>query len=82
MIITSLENNQFEAILTTEYDGELFLALYNSLGQIVGFSKRVPREGNTFKLTIDMSNMSQGVYFVRMGGQATTAYKTGRIIVK
>jgi hypothetical protein len=26
--------------------------------------------------------MSQGVYFVRMGGQATTAYKTGRIIVK
>ena len=82
MIITSLENNQFEAILTTEYDGELFLALYNSLGQRVGFSKRVPREGNTFKLTIDMSNMSQGVYFVRMGGQATTAYKTGRIIVK
>ncbi len=82
MIITTLGDNQFDAILNTEFDGELFLALYNSLGQRVGFSKRVPRQGNTYKITIDMSNMSQGVYFVRMGGQTTTAYKTGRIIVK
>jgi hypothetical protein len=82
MIITTLGDNQFEAILKTEFDGELFLAIYNSLGQRVGFSKRVPKEGNLFKLTIDMSNMSQGVYFVRMAGQATTAYKTGRIIVR
>jgi hypothetical protein len=82
MIITTLGNKQFDAILNTEFDGELFLALYNSLGQRVGFSKRVPRQGNTYKITIDMSNMSQGVYFVRMGGQNTTAYKTGRIIVK
>ena len=82
MIITTLGDNQFEAILNTEFDGDLFLALYNSLGQRVGFSKRVPRQGNTYKITIDMSNMSQGVYFVRMGGQNTTAYKTGRIIVK
>ena len=82
MIITTQRDNQFEAILNTEFDGELFLALYNSLGQRVGFSKRVPRQGNTYKITIDMSNMSQGVYFVRMGGQTTTAYKTGRVIVK
>jgi hypothetical protein len=82
MIITTLGDKQFDAILNTEFDGELFLALYNSLGQRVGFSKRVPRQGNTYKITIDMSNMSQGVYFVRMGGQNTTAYKTGRIIVK
>jgi hypothetical protein len=82
MIITTQGDNQFEAILNTEFDGDLFLALYNSLGQRVGFSKRVPRQGNTYKITIDMSNMSQGVYFVRMGGQTTTAYKTGRIIVK
>ena len=82
MIITTLGDKQFDAILNTEFDGELFLALYNSLGQRVGFSKRVPRQGNTYKITINMSNMSQGVYFVRMGGQNTTAYKTGRIIVK
>ena len=82
MIITTLGDKQFDAILNTEFDGELFLALYNSLGLRVGFSKRVPRQGNTYKITIDMSNMSQGVYFVRMGGQNTTAYKTGRIIVK
>ena len=82
IIITTLADNQFEAILKTDFDGELFLAVYNSLGQRVGFSKRVPRQGNAYKITIDMSNMSQGVYFVRMGGQTTTAYKTGRIIVK
>ncbi|MCF6308751.1 MAG: T9SS type A sorting domain-containing protein [Flavobacteriaceae bacterium] len=68
--------------MTTEFDGGVFLAIYNVLGQEVGFNKRVPRTGNAYKLNIDISNMSEGVYFIRMGGQGTTSFKTGRIIVK
>ncbi len=81
-IITTLPNKQFEVIMTTEFDGGVFLAIYNVLGQEVGFNKRVPRTDNAYKLNIDMSNMSEGVYFIRMGGQGTTSFKTGRIIVK
>jgi len=29
-----------------------------------------------------MSNMSAGVYYVRMGGQSTTTSKTSKLIVK
>jgi len=82
LIITTLANKQFEVVMNTEFDGGVFLAVYNMLGQEVGFNKRVPKIDNVYRLNIDMSNMSEGVYFIRMGGQGTTSYKTGRIIVK
>ena len=82
LIITSSENNQFVATLMTNYQDGVFLAIYNTLGQRVAFNKRVPRFDNLYRLTIDMSNMSAGIYYVRMGGQLTTAYKTSKLIVK
>lgn len=82
LIITSSGNNQFVASLMTNYQEGVFLAIYNTLGQRVAFNKRVPRFDNLYRLTIDMSNMSAGIYYVRMGGQSTTAYQTGKLIVK
>jgi hypothetical protein len=82
LIITSTGGNQFEATLRTDYDGGVFLAIYNTLGQRVGFNKRVPNFDGTYRLNIDMSNMSAGIYYVRMGGQTTTAFKTSKLIVK
>jgi hypothetical protein len=82
LIITSSGNNQFVASLMTNYQEGVFLAVYNTLGQRVAFNKRVPRFDNLYRLTIDMSNMSAGIYYVRMGGQSTTAYQTSKLIVK
>tara|TARA_R100000935_G_scaffold21876_2_gene40381 strand:+ start:35261 stop:38182 length:2922 start_codon:yes stop_codon:yes gene_type:complete len=81
-IITTLPNNQFEISLTTDYSGGVYLGVFNVLGQEVAFKKNVGNEGNTYSATLDMSNMSSGVYLVRMGGQTTTSTKVGRIIVK
>jgi len=81
-VITTLPNNQFEVIMKTEFDGSVFLGIYNILGQEVGFNKRVPRIDNAYKLDIDMSSMPSGIYLVKMGGISTTSFKTGRIIVK
>jgi hypothetical protein len=81
-IITTLENNQFDVMLTTDYTGGMYLGVFNLLGQEVAFEKSVEREGSTFKMRLDMSSMSSGVYLVRMGGQTTTSAKVGRIIVK
>jgi len=82
LIVTSLENDQYEVLLKTEFDSGVFMAVYNLLGQEVGFNKRVPRTDNGYKINLDMSNMSSGVYIIRMGGQSTTSYKTARIIVE
>ena len=82
LIITSSGNNQFVASLMTNYQEGVFLAIYNTLGQRVAFNKRVPRFDNLYRLTIDMSSMSAGIYYVRMGGQSTTAYQTSKLIVK
>ncbi len=82
LIVTTMPNNQFEVTLNTEYDGGVFLGIYNVLGQEIGFNKRVPRNNNVYKLKIDMSSMSSGVYFINMGGHGTTSFKTARIIVE
>jgi len=52
------------------------------LGQEIGFNKSVPKIDGAYRLNLDMSNVSSGVYIVRVGGQATTTFKTARIIVK
>ncbi len=82
LIVTSLSNNQFEVALQTSFDGGVFMGVYNILGQEVGFNKKVPQIDNAYKLNLDMSNMSAGVYLIKIGGQTTTTYKTARIIVK
>jgi hypothetical protein len=82
LIVTTLPNNQFEVLLNTQYDGGVFLGIFNILGQQVGFNKRVPKIDNAYKVNIDMTSMSAGVYLIRMGGHGTTTFKTARILVK
>ncbi len=81
-VVTTLGNNKFDVSLKTSFDGGVYLGVYNTLGQEVAFNKAVSKEGDAYKVTLDMSKMSSGVYLLKMGGQATTSYKTGRIIVK
>jgi hypothetical protein len=82
LIIVSNENNQFEVILQTDYEAGVFMEVYNLLGQGLSFNKGVPKIDGAYRVNLDMSNMASGVYLIRMGGHATTTYKTGRIIVK
>lgn len=81
-VITTLDNNQFDVSLTTDYTGGVYLGVYNVLGQEVALRKTVESDGNTYSIKLDMSAMSSGVYVLRMGGQTTTSTKVGRIIVK
>jgi hypothetical protein len=81
LIITSQDNNNFEVTLNTSYDGKVYVAIYNMLGQQLGF-KLAQNEGGTYRINLNLSNAATGVYLVRVGGQNTTTYKTGRVIVK
>ncbi|MBZ0328314.1 MAG: T9SS type A sorting domain-containing protein [Altibacter sp.] len=80
--IVSLPNNQFEVVLKTSFDGGVYLGVYNVLGQELAFNKRVPRNDGAYRMSLDMSKVSSGVYLIKIGGQTTTSFKTGRIIVK
>ena len=81
LIITSQDNNQFEVTLNTEYDGKVYVAIYNMLGQQLGF-KLAQNDGGIYRMNLNLSSATAGVYVVKVGGQNTTTYKTGRVIVK
>jgi len=82
LIITSRDNKQFEVILQTSFEDGVFMGVYTILGQEVGFKKSLPKIDGAYRVNLDMTNAASGVYLIRVGGQATTTYKTGRIIVK
>ncbi|MGK0386067.1 MAG: hypothetical protein ACI849_000674, partial [Patiriisocius sp.] len=82
LIVTSQTNKVFEVTLQTQFEGNVYLGVYNVLGQEVGFNKRIPRENGMYKLTLDMSRVASGIYLLKVGGQTTTSYKVARIIVK
>ncbi|MCF6306673.1 MAG: T9SS type A sorting domain-containing protein [Flavobacteriaceae bacterium] len=81
LIITSIDNNNFEVIFNSEFDGTVYMAIYNMLGQQLGV-KLVENNGGSYRMNIDLSNVESGVYLIRVGGKNTTTFKTGRVIVK
>lgn len=81
LIITTEGNKQYEVTLTTAYDGETYLAVYNMLGQQLKV-KMIDKIGDSYKARLDMSEVASGVYIVKVGGKNTKSFKTGRIIVE
>jgi len=81
LIVTSLPENQFEISLLSDYDGLVYVGVYNLIGQQIGF-KLVPKVNNMYRLNLNMSNTASGVYLLRVGGQSAQTYKSARIIVR
>ena len=81
LIISSTDNKNFEVSFISNYNDKVYVALYNVLGQQLGF-KLIEKTGDTFRLNLNLSNAESGVYIIKVGGQTTTSYKTGRVIVK
>jgi len=79
-VISSLPNNQFELLFnTTDYLNDLPVTITNSLGQKLAYYV-LENTGNGYTKTIDMSYVSTGVYFVKIGSDNLN--KVQRIIVK
>lgn len=82
LVVISLPNNQFEITMTTAFDGEAYAAIYNVLGQQLKAKKLVKFDSNTYKINLDMSQTSSGVYLIKVGSIDATSSKTARIIVQ
>jgi len=81
LIVLSKANNQFDISLITDFDGTASIAIYNILGQTLAFNNLV-KEGNAFNYQLDMSYASPGIYFIRIGSQASNTFKSAKIIVR
>jgi len=80
-LVVTNPNNQFDITLTTTFDGVASIAIYNVLGQTLAFNN-LEKQGDKFVYQLDMSYAAPGVYFVKMGDQASNTFKTAKIIVR
>ncbi|WP_299682211.1 GEVED domain-containing protein [uncultured Dokdonia sp.] len=81
LVVSTLDNNRFDIDFTTNYDGRLFIAVFNTLGQQLTY-KPVAKRNSGFGMTLDMSAMASGVYIIRLGSENPSTFKTAKIIVK
>ena len=81
LIATSFPNNQFDIRLITNLEGPAYIGIYNVLGQQLIF-KTVQKDGDSYRVKLDMSIAQSGVYFIKMGSQQATKYASTKIIVK
>jgi len=81
LTVSTLPNNNFDIQLNTEFEGRLFMAVYNTLGQQLAY-KPVARDGGGFRINLDMSAVAAGVYLVRLGNSNPSTFKTAKIIVQ
>jgi len=81
LLVYSKDNKNFEISLTSQTEGDVFVAIYNSLGQLLKY-KPLKRTGNKFNLSLNMESTSSGIYFVKMIAIKENAYKTTKIVVK
>ena len=81
LTITSLPNNNFDIELNTQFDGGIFMAVHNTLGQELTY-KAIAQTATGYRINLDMSAVAKGVYLVRLGSSDPSTFKTGKIIVK
>ena len=79
--VSTTDHKNFDFVLTTQLDGRVNVAIYNSLGQQLKY-KNLRREGDTFNLSLDMEAVASGLYFVKMIAVDHNVFKTTKILVK
>lgn len=81
LVITSLEDNQFDVQLPTDYDGNVYVGVSNLLGQQLTY-KSIARGNDGFRVLLNLANLSAGVYIVTVNDQTGRFTKTKKIIVQ
>ncbi|KAA1247530.1 GEVED domain-containing protein [Aquimarina sp. RZ0] len=82
LVITKPEN-RYEITLKSDdsYDGMVYMGVFNMLGQQLS-TKTLTRVGSEYKINLNMSEATSGVYFLRIGDIKVRSAKTVKIIVQ
>ena len=81
LIVESIDNRNFDITLTTQVDSNIYVAVYSPLGQELKY-KKVRKDGDAFKLALNMEAVPAGVYFVKLIAIDQNTFRTARILVK
>ncbi len=81
LLVYSTDNKNFSISLKSNYDGNVYVALYNLLGQQLGY-KNINKIGDSYRMELNLSNAESGVYIVKVGSKDASVFKTERVIVK
>jgi hypothetical protein len=81
-IVVDKGDNQFEAILNTNYSGNAYVSVYNLLGQQLKFKRISKSSPSSYNVMLNLSEASSGVYLVRIGVEGSTTYQVKKIVVR
>lgn len=78
LVIATPDNEVFQVLFTTDYQGPVWITVYDMLGQLLAENK-IDKMKGLYSYTLDMSYVATGVYLVRVGTRKEG--KVQRIIV-
>jgi hypothetical protein len=82
LLVRESENDQFDIELRTTYQGPLYFALYNTLGQQLKFRTLSQSGPDLYQIKLDMAQAASGVYIVKLSGPELTTYQSAKLIVR
>lgn len=82
LLVRESENDQFDIELRTTYQGPLYFALYNTLGQQLKFKTLIQSGPDLYQIKLDMAQAASGVYIVKLSGPELTTYQSAKLIVR
>ena len=82
LLVRESENDQFDIELRTDYQGPLYFALYNVLGQQLKFKTLSQSGPNSYQIKLDMAQAASGVYIVKLSGPELQTYQSAKLIVR
>ncbi len=82
LLVRESENDQFDIELRTTYQGPLYFALYNTLGQQLKFKTLSQSGPDLYQIKLDMAQAASGVYIVKLSSPELTTYQSAKLIVR
>ncbi len=81
LLVSSIDNKNFDVQLNTAFNDRIFIALFNISGQQLTY-KPIAKVDGGYRINLDLSAMPTGVYFIRLGSSNPETFKTAKIIVQ
>lgn len=82
LLVRESENDQFDIELRTTYQGPLYFALYNTLGQQLKFKTLSQSGPDLYQIKLDMAQAASGVYIAKLSGPELKTYQSAKLIVR
>ena len=82
LLVRESGNDQFDIELRTQYQGPVYFALYNVLGQQLKFKTLSQSGPDSYQIKLDMAQAASGVYIVKLSGPELKTYQSAKLIVR